>query len=183
MKVGIPRMTIEEWNRLPDDGNRYELIDGELLVSPAPKTNHQRVSRRLVTLLDSFVTSRRLGEVFHAAFDVYLESESQTCVEPDIVFVANQRLHLIADEGLRGVPDLVVEILSESTRRVDLSDKLELYRRTGVPEYWVADPERRSIAVYRFADSDQPRTVVRADTLTSPLFPGLEIQLRSVFDY
>src|SRR5258706_1512503 len=154
MKVGIPKMTIEEWSRLPDDGNRYELMDGELLVSPAPRTNHQRVSLNLIILLGSVVKRQQLGEVFHAPFDVYLEHGSPTCVEPDIVFVANKRRHLITDEGLRGSPDLVVEILSESTRRVDLSDKLELYRRRGIVEYWVADPDRRSFAAYRFAESD-----------------------------
>jgi len=158
MKVGVPKMTIAEWSRLSDDGNRYELIDGELLASPTPRPKHQRVSANLVKFLLPFVERNKLGKVYYAPFDVYLESGSPTCFEPDILFI-------------------------ESTWRVDMREKKELYRRTGVQEYWMADPDDRSIAVYRFAESDQPRTLGVADTLTSPLFPGIEIPLRSVFDY
>jgi len=184
MKVGIPKMTIEEWSRLPEDGNRYELIDGELFVSPSPRPKHQDVSANLVKFLLPFVERKKLGKVYYAPFDVFLEPGSSTCVEPDILFIAAHRLHLIDEKkGMIGAPELVVEIFSESTWRVDMREKKDLYRRTGVQEYWMADPDDRSIAVCRFAESDQPRTLTLTDTLTSPLFPGLEIPLRSVFDY
>ena len=181
MKVSVPKMTIEELDRLPDDGNRYELIEGELLVSPAPRSKHQMVSTNLTSLLHHFAKSRSLGRVIHAAFDVTLGS--RTRVQPDIVFIARDRLHLIRETGLFGAPDLAVEILSESTWRVDEGDKLELYQRAGVQEYWIADPDQRSVTVYRFAESGEPHTLHVKDALTSPLFPGLEIPLSSVFDY
>jgi Uma2 family endonuclease len=184
MKVGIPKMTIEEWSRLPDDGNRYELIDGQLLVSPSPRPKHQRVLGNLLDFLRPYVKSRNLGAVYFAPFDVFLDPGSPTCVEPDILFIAANRLHLIDEKkGMIGAPELVVEIFSESTWRVDMREKKDLYRRTGVQEYWMADPDDRTLAVCRFAESDQPRTLAVADTLTSPLFPGLEIPLRSIFDY
>jgi Uma2 family endonuclease len=135
----------------------------------------------LSRLLANFVEDRRLGQVYHAPFDVTLAP--QTRVQPDIVFIARERLHLVKETGLFGAPDLVVEILSESTWRVDKGEKLELYRRSGVQEYWIADSDQRTITAHRFAEPGEPRTLALDDNLASPLFPGLEIPLRAVFDY
>lgn len=181
MKVSVPKMTIEELDRLPDDGNRYELIEGEFFASPAPRSKHQRISSMLLGFLIPVVEGGDLGQVYHAPFDVSLGL--QTRVQPDIVYISRARLHQIAESGLFGPPDLAVEILSESTWRMDLSEKLDLYRRAGIQEYWIADPDERSITVHRFTESAGPRKLTRDETLTSPLFPGLEIPLRSIFDY
>ena len=181
MKVSIARMAIEELHRLPDDGNRYELIDGELYVSAAPRNKHQRTSMDLLDWLSPFAKKHKLGLVYHAPFDVYLDPPTETCVQPDILFVAGDRRQIIQDDGVHGPPDLVVEIVSESTHKTDLGDKLELYRRCGVCEYWIVDPEQRYVLVYRLAEPAEPRKLMVGETLTTPLLPGLEIPLSSLF--
>lgn len=183
MKLSIGRMTIEELDRLPEDGNRYELIDGELYVSAAPRNKHQLVSSAFLELMLPFVRKDDLGRVYHAPFDVYLEPGKQTRVEPDIVFIARERLHLIEERGLYGAPDLVIEILSDSTSHVDLFDKRDLYHRSGIQEYWAADPDERHILVHRFQESSDPRKLVMGDILTTPLLRGLEIPLSFVFAF
>lgn len=180
MKVSVARMTVEELLRLPDDGNRYELIDGVLYVSAAPRRKHQRVSSDLHDWLSPFVKKNSLGEVYHAALDVFLDPPTQTCVEPDLLFVSRDRLHIIQEDGVHGPPDLVIEIVSESTYRVDATDKRDLYRRGGVPEYWIVNPDERYVLVYRFAESTEPRKLVPGDTLTTPLLAGLEIPVSSI---
>lgn len=181
MKVSIPRITIEELDRLPEDGNRYELIDGELYVSPSPNTRHQKASIRLLQFLLPFVDKHGLGRVFHAPMDVTLEPRTQTRVQPDLLFVAQSREHIIQEKGIYGAPDLVVEIVSQSSHWADLYDKRDLYRRCGVAEYWIVDPDERYVLVYRFAESTEARKLVASDTLNTPLLPGLEIPVASVF--
>lgn len=181
MKVSIARMTIEELHRLPEDGNRYELIDGEVYVSAAPRRKHQRISAELFGLLQPFTKQHGLGEAYHAAFDVFLEPGKQTCVQPDILFVARGRLAIVQEDGVHGSPDLVIEITSESTYRTDLTTKGELYRRSGVKEYWIVDPYAQNVLVYRFTESADPRKLGAGDVLTTPLLPGLEIPAAALF--
>lgn len=181
MKVSIPRMTLEELDRLPEDGNRYELVDGELYVTPAPRNKHQRVSSKLHGRMQPFAEKHGLGLVYHAPFDVRLEPLVQTRVQPDLLFVASHRLHIIEERGVCGPPDLVVEITSESSYRADLFEKRDLYRRSGVTEYWIVDPDERYVLVYRFRESGDARKLGLGDTLTTPLLPGLEIPLDSLF--
>ncbi len=122
-----------------------------------------------------------LGEVFAAPTDVTLDPGSQTRVQPDILFVSKSRSHIIRDDGIHGAPDLVIEILSESSYWTDREEKLQLYRRCGVPEYWMMDYENRCVLAYRFAESSEPRRLVPGDILTTPLLPGLEIEVSSLF--
>ncbi len=182
MKVAVPRMTIEELDRLPNDGNRYELIDGELFVTAAPRIKHQRISIRLTDWLSPFARAHRLGEVFAAPTDVTPEAPRQTKVQPDILFVARDRAHIINQLGIYGPPDLVIEISSESSYRADVQEKFDLYRRCGVKEYWIVYPDDRRVLVYRFAESAEPRKLVPGDVLTTPLLPGLEIEIRALFE-
>ena len=129
-----PGHTRADLDRMPDDGNRYELIEGEIVVAPSPRTRHQVVSARLFRLLDDARPVRMM--VLYAPFDVMLEDRS--VVEPDLVaFDAS----LARERGLEGPPDLVVEILSPSTRSRDLVRKKRLYERTGVRSYWVVDAD------------------------------------------
>ncbi len=174
-------MTIEEVDRLPEDGNRYELIDGELYVSAAPLNKHQMVSMRFILSMGPFIEKHKLGRLYHAPFDVYLEPGKQTRVEPDILFISRDRLSLIKDKGLYGAPNLVIEIVSESSFRADRYDKRDLYQRAGVSEYWIADPDESNVLVYRFDESAEGRKLAIGDALTTPLLPGLEIPLSFIF--
>ncbi len=178
------RLTYDDFVQFPDDGKRHELIDGEHHVTAAPNTRHQRVVTRLTGLLWSFVQGRRLGEVFVAPFDVVLSDTD--VVEPDLLFVSPARAaDTLTDANMRGAPDLVVEVGSPSTRKVDETTKRRLYERSGVGEYWVVDPELDEVKVYRRAGDRFERVALlsaeQGDVLTSPLFPGLELPLTDVF--
>jgi Uma2 family endonuclease len=181
MKVAVPPMTLAGLDRLPRDGNRYELIDGELYVSASPSNRHQMLSVNLLEVLLPFVKQCKLGRVYHAPFDVYIEHGKPTCVQPDIVFITRERIDMVREKGAHGAPDLIIEILSESTYRVDMFDKRDLYRRAGVREYWIPDPNDNQAVVYRFAESEEPRKLGPSDVLSSELLPGLDIPLASIF--
>jgi Uma2 family endonuclease len=147
---GRVRWTYAEFARLPSEGStRYEIIDDELVVTPGPSTRHQRVVMRLASALHAFATARDLGEVLPGPVDVLFAEGDY--FEPDIVFVAKERAHLIRDRGVEGPPDLVVEILSPSTAGRDRGIKLERYRLFGVAAYWVVDPEACTIEVWDLA--------------------------------
>lgn len=149
-KPGRMRWTYSEFARLPSEGStRYEVIDRELVVTPGPSTRHQRVVTRLVSALHAFVVAHDLGEIFPGPVDVLFAEGDY--LEPDLVFVAREHAHLVSDRGVEGPPDLVVEIASPSTAGRDRGIKLDRYRLFGVPEYWVADPEARTVDVWNLA--------------------------------
>ena len=171
---------------LPEDQLRHELIDGEHIVSPSPNTAHQTISINLLRVLLTHLDQRGSGQVFHAPFDVKLSLF--TVLVPDLVYFAAERFAQVVNEKhATAAPDLVVEILSPGTRRRDKGRKRAVYDREGVREYWIVDPETRSITVLR-----RPRagagltdvtvlTLAKGETLESPLFPGLQVPLREVF--
>ena len=136
------KLTYEDYRKTPDD-ERWELLNGELIMPPSPTIAHQRVSRRLERRLDTFVEERGLGEVFYAPCDVVLSDVN--VVQPDLLFVSTEQAHIITRENIRGAPDLVVEILSPSTASRDWRDKLDLYAEHGVKEYWVVDPDAQRV--------------------------------------
>jgi Uma2 family endonuclease len=180
MKLGIiPRMTLEELDRLPDDFNRYELLAGELFVTPAPRTRHQIIVTRLTDAMSPYVRRKKLGLVLAAPVDVTLEQEGR--VQPDVLFITRERLDIVTKEGVLGPPDLVVEILSESSSSADRKDKRDLYKRSGVKEYWIVDPEQDSMLLYRWSEGADPARLGPAATLTTPPIPGLRIRLKAVF--
>jgi Uma2 family endonuclease len=177
------KLSYEDYVHFPDDGQRHEILDGEHYVTPAPVKKHQRISMRLGSRLHVFVDSRKLGEVLAAPFDVLLSPHD--VVQPDLIFVSNQRASIFTDKNAKGAPDLVIEILSPSTRRVDEGIKLDRYEQLGVDESWMLDPDRETAKVYR---RDGNRFVLIAelsaavgDVLTTPLLPGLEIPLAEIF--
>jgi Uma2 family endonuclease len=137
------RWTYEEYARLPQPsearGTRFEVIDGELYVTPGPSLRHQRLVIQLTTLLHGFVRENRLGEVLISPFDVLFAEGDY--VEPDVMYVRSGREHILTERGIEGPPDLLVEVLSPSTAARDLGIKLDRYRHFGVAEYWVIDPE------------------------------------------
>ena len=143
-------LTYRDYEALPADGRRYEILDGELSVTPAPVPRHQRVSGALHLLLSPYVAARRLGEVLYAPVDVILADT--TIVQPDLVYLDLTRAHLVSDRGIEGPPTLVIEILSPSTTRIDRGIKTDLYRRYGVPYYWIVDADARTVEAYGLAD-------------------------------
>ena len=177
------KLTYEDYERFPVDGKRHELIDGDHHVTPAPSRKHQYVSGWLQARLFSFVGERRLGHVYSAPFDVVL-SEADV-VQPDLLFVSNERKPRLTERNLQGAPDLVIEISSESTRRTDETTKRKLYERFGVREYWVVDPVLETVRVYRRAAGGFASAVElsaeAADRLESPLLAGLELPLAEIF--
>jgi Uma2 family endonuclease len=172
------KLKYEDFLLLPDDGRRHEILDGEHYVNPSPVTRHQIVSMRLVLALGTFVYEHGLGELFHAPYDVVLGEHD--IVEPDLVFVSNERAHIITRDNIQGAPDLVVEILSPSNRGYDERVKYQTYERFGVLEYWIVDPEEQSVTVYRRAGGKFVRAE-SGDPLTTPLLPGLTLELGTVF--
>ena len=140
-------LTYADYAALPDDGNRYELLDGELVVMPAPSIWHQIILANLVRALDVYVQQRQLGLILFAPLDVIFADTSVT--EPDLMYVDHARMGLLARRGIEGAPALLVEVLSPSNPRHDREVKFALYARYGVPFYWIVDPEARVLEAYR----------------------------------
>lgn len=163
------RWTYAEFARLPEDGNRYEVIAGELYVTPAPGSSHQRIVTRLTFVLEAHVRRHELGWVFVGPMDA-LFSEGDY-LEPDLVFVRRERRGVVSERGLEAAPDLVVEVLSPSTAERDRTLKRDRYLHFGVPEYWVVDPDVREITVHR-SRSDPARPEVHRDVFPWRPWPG-----------
>jgi Uma2 family endonuclease len=137
--------TYSYYAALPDDGNRYEIIDGALYMAPAPNPWHQEVSGEFFFYLRTYIKSAGLGKVLAAPIDVELSPKN--VVQPDMVVILNANLDKIKKTRIVGVPDLVVEIASPSTVKQDRNRKLRAYAGAGIPEYWIVDPEACTIEV------------------------------------
>jgi Uma2 family endonuclease len=177
--------TYKDYCRLPDDGNRYEVIRGVLYVSPAPTTNHQRTVSRLLVLIGQFLLRSGLGEVLSAPYDVILPRRIASPVQPDLVVFRTGNLPQEGTPNFKGVPDLIVEVLSPRTRRLDVGVKLGAYLAARVPEVWHPDPVDRTIVVYALSQ-DGKEYLVHArggvgEEVTSRLFPGLRIPVGEIF--
>jgi Uma2 family endonuclease len=177
---GSLRFTYEDYVLLPEDG-RYEVIDGELFLTPAPTPFHQLVKSRIERLLQDHVESAELGIVLDAPCDVVLSRFD--VLQPDIFFVSAERRSVIGEKFISDAPDLVVEVLSPGTRKRDRIFKAKRYARFGVREMWIADPDKKSIEVFVNAEERFRREAVyvEQDVLRSPLLPGLEVPLAQVF--
>lgn len=140
--------TYEDYARLPDDGWRYEVIRGVLHMAPAPKPKHQKAVGRLYNALSDFVEHQNLGDVYFSPIDVILSPGLATPVQPDMLFIARDRLDIVKEQFVEGAPDLIVEVLSPSNWLADRRDKREVYAEAGVREYWIVDPERRDIEIF-----------------------------------
>ena len=189
MAGSATKLTYEDFVLFPDDGKRHELIDGEHFVTPSPNRRHQACLRNLARGLDAFVHERRLGQVFFAPFDVVFTRHD--VVEPDLLFIGTARSNVLTEANVQGAPDLVVEVLSPSSRRQDEVLKRDLYERGGVAEYWLVDPDAETVKVFRLEESEPGTsrfgrplllTLRDGDALSTPLLPGLEIPLAAVFE-
>jgi Uma2 family endonuclease len=177
------RLTVQDLEIIPEErvGDRHELIDGELFVTPVPVSKHQGISFNLTLALGNFARGKRLGEERTAPSGVRLHDD--TLVIPDICFVAMDRLSIIGEKTIDGPLDLVVEILSPGTRRRDLTSKRELYARFGVPEYWIVDPDANTLTVLVLSEGhNQPRLHRYHGKVDSQILPGLELTLGQVFE-
>ena len=172
-----PEWTYAEYARMPDDGNRYEVIDGEVCVTPAPGIPHQRVAAELFMLLHEYVRTHRLGEML---WDVDVLFLSGQFLRPDMVFVPPDAE--LSDRGVESAPELVIEVLSPHSKRIDRIRKPPRYRDFGVPEYWMVDPEHRRIERHRLAADAGPE--ICTDVLRwqpSAAAPALELSVSTVF--
>ncbi len=176
------KSTYEDYLKTPED-KRYELLEGELLMTPSPIPYHQWISKNLLFELEKFVRERGAGKVFSAPCDVYLDQEN--VVEPDILFISKERRQIIGERNVQGAPDLVIEILSDSTAYNDLVKKKKLYARFGVKEYWIVDPAEKTVEAHVLKDRSFVliKSYSETETLESPLLSGLAIGLGSVFSF
>lgn len=177
------QLTYDDYARLPADGKRYEIIDGELYVNAAPVPRHQRIVRVLLVELDHYFSTHGGGEVFDAPLDVVLHDA--TVVQPDLLVIKSDRASIVREKNVQGAPNLIVEVLSDATRRLDEIDKRKLYERSGVEEYWIVDPAGESVTIYRrtaagFATALTLRNESET-AITSPLLPGFALAVRSIF--
>lgn len=174
-----PRKSIEDYMRLPDDV-RVELIQGEFYMSPSPSVRHQEIVGALYRAIHDHVTREESGKVFIAPLDVVLPSGD--VVQPDIVFVASSRSDIIR-ERIRGVPDLVIEVLSPEGAERDRIVKRSVFLANGVPEYWIVDPETETVEVFRLIDGDyQPQGYFeRGHVVYSPAL-DLSVAVQTVFE-
>jgi len=174
------KFTYQDYLLLPED-KRYEIIEGELFMVPAPIPYHQDVSKNLFLLLDNYVEDRNLGKVYYAPIDVVLSNEN--IVQPDILFISKERLSIIGQKNIRGAPDLVVEILSPGTAEKDKILKRKLYAKFGVKEFWLVDGKKKEIEVLSLQEEDLKRWRVytEEETLFSSLWQDIRIPINQVF--
>lgn len=160
--------------------HRLELIDGELYVSPAPNLFHQRVSSNLMYALEQHIRPKRLGVAYAAPVTVRFADGS--VVQPDILYLSRERAELLSNGIVTGAPDLVIEILSRSTKRVDVTKKKALYERFGVPEYWILNHEIPDASVFALIEGRYVPVPVEDGIARSLVIPGFEISLADLFE-
>lgn len=173
------KLGYEDYARIPADGKRHEILDGELYVTPAPTPQHQRLSKRLQRRLEDHFEGRGLGEVFNAPIDMILGQHD--IAQPDILVVADPAQ--VSGRGIEGAPLLIVEVLSPSTRAQDRGIKLRRYANLGVAHYWILDPDAESLECLRLeVGAYRPVADVRAPgTLAHPDWPELRIDLDALW--
>ena len=177
------KWTYRDYCAIPEDGRRHEILDGEHFMSPSPGVRHQRLSRRLYDALSAWLKQGKEGELFYAPLDVVLSDFD--VVQPDVIWLSETSQAYLTEANVQGPPDLVVEILSPSSRRQDQSIKLDLYQRFGVREYWLVDPEVAEVRCWSLVGErfGRPRLfeASRGDAMSSPLLPGFTLPLPEFF--
>jgi Uma2 family endonuclease len=183
MSTTQSRLTFADLERLPDDDNRYELIDGELHMSKAPGLLHQRSGGKIYLLLGNFLADHPIGEVVFGPGVIFSDYDA---VIPDLIYIGNERRkEIAAGERIHGAPDLAIEILSPGTRNVDRDrmHKLKLYGKFGVREYWIVDAQLRTVEVHRQEGAQLApfRVFQAAEMLETPLLPGFRCTVAQFF--
>ncbi len=173
-------LTVEDYRATPE-GARYQLVEGELIMAPAPNIPHQIITGNLYAVLREHIATKESGQVFVAPVDVHLSAHD--VVQPDVLFVATANAGLIRDDGVHGAPDLVIEVLSPATAQLDAKVKRRLYAKHGCKELWLVDPLLLQIQIYDFArDAAKPsRLIAEHEKFSTPLLPGLTVSAAVVF--
>ncbi|MCX7824677.1 MAG: Uma2 family endonuclease [Verrucomicrobiae bacterium] len=176
-----PPITRYDYEQMPEGPPYYQVVEGELVMSPSPGTPHQDIVLNLVLLIGHYLEEHPIGTLHVAPLDVFLSDIN--VYQPDLVFVSRERRSLITDRGIEGAPDLVIEVLSPRTVRFDRGTKRKIYARTGVQELWLVDPDAKRIQIYRLTeDADAPVATHGADAVfESSLLPGLRVEAAGVF--
>ena len=182
-KTSKQKYTYQDYLKLPDDGNRYEIISGDLIMPPAPNTIHQKVALKIEYELLKFNDKEIKGELFHAPYDVVMSD--MNVVQPDILFVKTENSGIITDKNIDGAPDLIIEILSPSSRHYDQVQKKETYARFDVSEYWIVDPIKQSIEVYlnKEYEFELKQRLIREGAAKSEVLPGFQVDLKEIFKF
>ncbi|MBA2278698.1 MAG: Uma2 family endonuclease [Chloroflexia bacterium] len=180
MSIQTRLLTYDDLCRMPDDGQRYEIIGGELIVSPAPNRDHQDVAYRLTRLIGDKVDAEKLGSVRFAPIDVRLSPTD--VVQPDLLYIRRDRIHIYHARGdVQGPPDLVVEIISPSSEKTDPGRKFDLYASSGVPEYWLVDPATRRFQLFVLREGRYEESTAKDGGLRSEVIPGLVVDPAALF--
>ena len=182
MLKSVPRpLTVHDYRELPDGPPYFQLIEGEIYMSPSPNWFHQQIITNLAQIFLRYLDKKDIGKIFFAPLDTYLTDLN--VYHPDLLFVSNQRRSLLGEHGVDGAPDFVVEVLSPRTARFDRGPKRDIYGRTGVQELWIIDPELKTVQVFRFAESaDAPVATYGIEQgFSSPIFPGVAIAVAEIF--
>jgi Uma2 family endonuclease len=180
--VSSTKTLADDFLLIPEDGRRHELIDGNHYLHASPDTKHQRISMRLIVAIGTYLREHPLGQLYSALLDVVLTQYD--IVEPDLLYIGNERCGIITEKNIQGAPDLIIEIVSDSTRHYDEVTKLALYERAGVGEYWLIDSVRDLVRVFCLDAAgryERAAELSRSDHLTTTLFPTLAIPLDSIF--
>jgi Uma2 family endonuclease len=174
--------THSDYLALPDNGKRYEIVNGVLYMSPSPSIWHQNAVLQLALYIKQYITSHQLGKVFIAPLDV--ELDFKTVVQPDILVVLNENSSVITDNGIVGAPNLVIEVASPGTTSYDRNQKLNLYERAGIQEYWIVDVMAHTIEVLvRHDGKYRARGVFQGKSqLPSQVLAGFSMRVEQVFE-
>jgi len=177
-----PPQSVAEYLAMPENAPFFQFIDGEVVEMPSPALLHQKVIRRLINKMSVIIDSQRLGELYPAPVDVYFSDVDY--FQPDIVFVSNERSHILAEKNIQGAPDLVVEVLSPSTGYYDLSHKKAIYEQEGVREYWLVYPDEFRVEVLQNSDNgfvvlNQAR---KTGVVRSAVLEGFALEIAEIFE-
>jgi Uma2 family endonuclease len=167
---------------VPDDNLRYEVIDGDLFMTPAPSWKHQSSLMLLGNLIFNWVHPRGLGTIVPAPTGVVLDEENG--VQPDLVYIAREHFNIISERGVEGSPDLVVEVLSPSTEVRDRGVKMRRYAAAGIAHYWLLDPRARALEAYALSENGYELAGIHGPgaIFRPALFPGLEIPVDTLWE-
>jgi Uma2 family endonuclease len=183
MEATPPKLfTYDDYLALPDDGRRYEVLEGELCMTPAPLTRHQEILTKLLVLIGAHVSKQHLGKLFSAPIDVVLSMVDT--VQPDILFVSKDRLRIIAAKNVVAIPDFIIEIASPSSAQRDREEKRRLYQKYELPEYWIVDPDTQTVDLSIYFDNhlNLVETLKTGQQLRSRQIEGLTVNIGDIFD-
>ena len=182
MTLQSTRLTYQEYLDIPEIKARYDIVDGEMIMAPAPVFKHQIISGNIYAPVRNFVTGRGLGVVAYSPVDVVIQTSPLRTRQPDLLYISNENRHIIGDR-IHGGPDLAVEILSPGNSRGDIESKLADYASIGVKESWLVSPQAYTVETLVLENGEWKRKALYGlgDTVNSTVLPGLELPVSDIF--